>query len=58
MLADVTRGKKGSGIRGGQVSLLDVNTGRLTGLKYELVFSFKLVAYMIRSGGWEFTINS
>ena len=42
MLAGAAREEKGSEGGGGQVRLLDVDTGRLSGLKYELVCHFNL----------------
>ena len=50
MLGVAAGGKKGSEGVGGRVSLLDVDTGRLSGLKYKLICHFKLVADMV--GGW------
>ena len=50
MLAGATRVEKGSKSGGAQVRLPDVDTGRLSGLKYKLICSFKLVADMIRDG--------
>ena len=50
MLADVTRvvGKKG--VRESRVRLTDVNTMRLSGLKYKLECCFKLAADMVGDG--------
>ena len=42
-LADAARVEKGSGGEGGQVRLLDVNTRRLSRLKYKLVYKFILL---------------
>ena len=42
MLAGATRAKKGSGDGGALRRLLDVNTGRQSGFKYELVCHFEL----------------
>ena len=50
MLAGGTRGEKGSKGGGGQVRLLDVDTGRLLGLKYKLICHFKLAVDMVRGG--------
>jgi hypothetical protein len=36
------------------VRLLDVDTGRLSGLKYKLICCFKLAANMVRCGIKEF----
>ena len=50
---------RGKGNKGGgeQVRLLDVDTGRLSGLKYELVCLFELVSDMVRDGIREFANN-
>ena len=34
--------------------LSGVNTGRLLGLKYKLLFHFKLAADIVRDGIWDF----
>ena len=39
---------------GGKVRLPNVNTGRLSGLKNELVCHFKLVVNMVEGGAWDF----
>ena len=39
---------------GGQAKLLDVDTGRLSGLKYELIQHLKLVVDMVRGDIREF----
>ena len=40
-------GKNGSKSEGGRVKLLDVDTGRLLGLKYKLICCFKLAADVV-----------
>ena len=50
MLVDVTRGEKGSKGRGGRVRLPDVDTRRLSGLKYKLISRFKLAVDTVRGG--------
>ena len=47
-------GKRGSNGGGGQVSLLDVDTGRLSGLKYKLICRFKLAVDIVGGGIKEF----
>ena len=47
-------GEKRNGGGGGRVRLLDVDTGRLLGLKYKLVCCFKLAADMVGGGIREF----
>ena len=54
MLADAARGKNGSKGGGGQVRLLNVDTGRLAGFKYKLICRFKLTAEMVWGGIREF----
>ena len=49
VLAGASREEKGSKDGGGQVRLLDVDTGRLTGLKYKLICRFKLAADTVGS---------
>ena len=44
MLAHAARGEKERGGGKGQVRLLDVDTRRLTGLKYKLICCFELAA--------------
>jgi hypothetical protein len=56
MLAGAVRGEGKWGGEG-QVRLLDVDTGRLSGLKYELVCLFELVSDMVRDGIREFANN-
>ena len=48
VLVGAARGKKVSKVGGGQVTLPDVDTGRMLGLKYKLIYHFKLAADMIR----------
>ena len=48
--AGAARGKKGIGGEGGQLSLLNHNIGRLSGLKYKLVCHFTWVANMVEGG--------
>ena len=43
-------GEKGSKGEEGQVKISDVDTGRLSGLKYKLICCFKLAADMARGG--------
>jgi hypothetical protein len=47
VLAGAARGKKGNKGRGGRVRLSDVDTRRLSGLKYKLICCFKLAMGMI-----------
>ena len=47
MLAGATWGKKRIGVGEDQVRLQDVDTRRLSGLKYKLICHFKLVANMV-----------
>ena len=56
VLAGAARGEKGNkgGSGGGQVMLLDVDTGRLSGLKYKLIYFCKLAADMVSGGIREF----
>ena len=54
MLAGAAKGKKGSEGGGRQSKITDVNTGRLFGLKYELVCHFKLAVDMVGGGIREF----
>ena len=46
--------KKGSKDGGGQLRLLDVDTGTLSGLKYKLICRFKLAADIVGSDNKEF----
>jgi hypothetical protein len=46
VLAGAARGEKGSKDGGGRVSLSNVDTGKLTGLKYKLISHYKLPADM------------
>jgi hypothetical protein len=46
ILVGAAKGEKGNGGGGGQVKLPDVNTEKLSDLKYELVCHFKLTAHM------------
>lgn len=50
MLLGGNRGEeeKGLGVGGSRVSLADVNTERMFGLKYKLVYNFKLTMDMVR----------
>ena len=50
MLAGVARGEKGSKGEGGQARLSNIDTGRLSGLKYKLICRFKLATDMVRGG--------
>ena len=54
VLAGAARGEKGSKGRGGRVRLSNVDTGRLTGLKYKLICHFKLAVDMVGDGIREF----
>jgi hypothetical protein len=45
------------GVRGSRVRLMDVNTGRLSGLKYDLVCCFKLAADMVVDGVKQFVYD-
>ena len=54
LLASAARGKKGSGNGEGQMSLPDVNKGRLSRLKYKLLCHFELAMDMVEGGSTEF----
>ena len=54
LLAGAARGGKGTKGGGGRVRLLDVDTGRPSGLNYRLICRFKLAADVIRGGIREF----
>ena len=45
-------------MRGSRVRLMDVDTGRLSGLKYKLVCCFKLKVDMVRGGVREFVYDA
>ena len=47
MLAGAARGEMGGKDGRNQVRLLEVDTGRLLGLKYKLICHFKLVADLV-----------
>ena len=57
MLADAARGEKRSRSGGSRVSLLDVDTGRLVGLKNMLVCYFELAVDLIGDDIREFVID-
>jgi hypothetical protein len=54
VLAGAARGEKKIKGGGGRVRLLDVDNGRLSGLKYNLICLFRLAAEMVRGGIEEF----
>ena len=54
MCAGATRGKKESKGGGGRVRLLNVDTGRLSGMKYKLICHLKVAADMVGGGMREF----
>ena len=54
VLAGAGRWEKGSKGGGGRMRLSNIDTERLSRLKYKLICHFKLVADMVGGGIWEF----
>ena len=50
--------EKGNGAGGSGVRLVDVNTGRLSGLWYKLVYSIKFLANLVTGGIRKFVYDA